>query len=327
MEKFQHKVKVGTQERANFKFCGMNLETNEKSEIEITVAGDKQDLIKPIPRVTGRRGRDITELEETMVRSRIGALQWCAAICRPDLSFRLNHVLGEINSSRSTSVITEINAVIDDFKKYEDSNRITFKPMGQKQSLEVYGDSSFTGHNQQGVCVATRDCENQRINLVGWKSQKSDRRAWSILAAETHAAQYTMDRAIGIKTLMSEIGAGLTSVGVMTDNLSLKRVLYSGNPTQELRLRREVAILRDLMSTDNIPVVFVSTEEMLADGLTKQKAGGKDLRKAIMCNRWDIETVDQSNELTKEMMIEWGIAESSDEDSRSERSPLQSRKW
>ena len=75
VEKFQHKVKVGTQERANFKFCGMNLKTNGKGEIEITVAGDKQDLIKPIPRVTGRRGRDITDIEETMVRSRIGALQ------------------------------------------------------------------------------------------------------------------------------------------------------------------------------------------------------------------------------------------------------------
>ena len=91
----------------------------------------------------------------------------------------------------------------------------------------------------------------------------------------------------------------------MTDNLSLKRVLYSGKPTQELRLRREVAILRDLLSTDNIPVVFVATEEMLADGLTKEKAGGKDLRKAIMFNQWNVKTVDQSNELTKDMMIDW----------------------
>ena len=42
------------------------------------------------------------------------------------------------------------------------------------------------------------------------ENQKSDRRAWSTLAAETLAAQYTIDWAIGIKTFMSEIGAGLS---------------------------------------------------------------------------------------------------------------------
>ena len=52
---------------------------------------------------------------------------------------------------------------------------------------------------------------------------------------------------------------------------------------------------------------------MLADGLTKQKAGGKDLRKSIMSNRWTVKTVDQGGEMTKEMMAEWGIADSSDE--------------
>ncbi len=108
---------------------------------------------------------------------------------------------------------------------------------------------------------------------MGWKSQKSDRRAWSTLAAETHVMQNSLDKAIGIKTFLYQIGIIPKSTKVLTDNLSLKRVIYSGRQTQEMRLRREVAIIRDVAINDNVLIRFVTTDEMVADDLTKRTSG------------------------------------------------------
>ena len=108
-----------------------------------------------------------------------------------------------------------------------------------------------------------------------WKSEKSDRRAWSTLAAEAHAMQVGLDRAIGMKTFLTEIGQRLSQTCIVTDNLSLQKVILSGRSTQEMRLRREISITRDLMITDNVIVAFVTTDKMLADDLTKKTSGEK----------------------------------------------------
>ena len=37
----------------------------------------------------------------------------------------------------------------------------------------------------------------------------------------------------------------------MTDNLSLQRLIFTGNSTQEMRLRREISIILDLLVTES----------------------------------------------------------------------------
>ncbi len=93
------------------------------------------------------------------------------------------------------------------------------------------------------------------------------------MAAETHVMQKVLDKAIGIKTFLHHIGIIPKSTKVLTDNLSLKRVIYSGRQTQETRLRREIAIIRDVAINENVLIRFVATEDMVADDLTKITSG------------------------------------------------------
>ncbi len=137
-------------------------------------------------------------------------------------------------------------------------------------AVEVFGDSSFRDNNQQGIVTAIRQAGAKRCNLVGWRSQKSDRRAWSTLAAETHVMQNALNKAIGMKTFLQQLGIRVRSAKVLAENLSLKRVIYSGRQTQEMRLRREIAIIRDVAMNNNVLIRFVPTERMLADDLTKK---------------------------------------------------------
>ena len=95
------------------------------------------------------------------------------------------------------------------------------------------------------------------------------------MVAEAHAMQVGLDRAIGIKTFLMGIGQKLLQTCIVTENLSLQKVILAGRSTQEMRLRREIFIIRDLMVTDNIIEAFVSTDKMLADDLTKKTSGEK----------------------------------------------------
>ncbi len=74
--------------------------------------------------------------------------------------------------------------------------------------------------------------------------------------------QNVMDRAIGMKELLHELSLKDTPTRVMTDNLSLKKVLYSG------RSARELGFLREQMLNDEVAVRFVETKKMIADNLT-----------------------------------------------------------
>ncbi len=211
--------------------------------------------------------RRLTAEEETQIRAKIGQLQWFASVCRPDLTFDLGNLLSEVNKEKSFTAIAKINQIVPIFHRRSD-NKIVIKPLGKSLTLEVYADSSFKYDNQQLVVSILREEGTRNANMVGWKSQKSDRRAWSTLAAETHAMQVGLDRAIGLKTFLNEIGQNVKKTCVVTDNLSLQRVILSGRSTQEMRLRREISIIRDLMVTDDVTVSFVCTEKMLADDLT-----------------------------------------------------------
>ena len=89
-----------------------------------------------------------------------------------------------------------------------------------------------------------------------------------------HMSQITMDKAIHIENLCFELNCFIMRTIVLTDNLSLLRVVYSGRPTKEMRLRREKAAIRDIIVRDGIRLRHVPSNEMLAaDTLTKSVDG------------------------------------------------------
>ena len=82
-------------------------------------------------------------------------------------------------------------------------------------------------------------------------------------------SQIAMDKEIRIQSLRLELYCFIVRTVVLTDNLSLRRVVYSGRPTKEMGLRREVAAIRDMIVRDGIQLRYAASTEMLADQLTK----------------------------------------------------------
>ena len=204
-------------------------------------------------------------------------------------------ILARVNSTKDYSIINSINTAVDRFHRCVE-NKLTLVPLKGKICIEAYGDSAFDESNQIGYCLVLRQEKTQKVNFIGWRSIKSDRKAWSTLAAETHAMQYVMDGEYGMKALLHELGLGNTPTTVMTDNLSLKKVFYSGRSAEEVRLRRELGILRDLMLNDEVSVRFVETKKMIADDLTKSERNtGEKARGLCRSNRLEYHNDKEEN--------------------------------
>ena len=101
-----------------------------------------------------------------------------------------------------------------------------------------------------------------------------------------------------------QLNQQITKATVVTDNLSLRRCLYSGRPTMEERLRKDFAVIRDIMLTESKNVRFVPGDLMLADCVTKAKVKENSLVKAVRTNHYptllfaddDVVREDQMNE-------------------------------
>ncbi len=92
-----------------------------------------------------------------------------------------------------------------------------------------------------------------------------------------------------MKSVLRELRIRVQKNVVVTDNLSLRRVLYSCRPVQEDRLKKEFVVIRDFMVTEDIEVRYVPWKFMLADCLTKS-ANPEYLLTAMKLNQ--LNTVD-----------------------------------
>ena len=101
----------------------------------------------------------------------------------------------------------------------------------------------------------------------------SERKAWPTLSGEARVMEQAIDKAIHLKALSEKLGLSVQKTTVLTDNLSLRRVIQSGRPTQQQSLRRDIAVLRDQIVYNNVEVRFVKSPAMLANHMTKERSG------------------------------------------------------
>ncbi len=137
------------------------------------------------------------------------------------------------------------------------------------------GDTSLDGDKQQGLRMIIREEKWENINVISWRSRQSERKAWSTLSGEARVMQHAIDKAthLNLKALADEIGRELNKTTILTDKLSLRRVIQSGRPTQEQGLRRDLAIIRDQIVHNDMNIRFMKSMAMIADHLAKERSG------------------------------------------------------
>ena len=175
----------------------------------------------------------------------MGELLWLSLITRPDFSYDINVLSGEVSKATVTTA-KELNKLVTKAKKSK--NILRLSKLGKVEDLvvKVYADASF-GNQDDGVrstagkLILLEYKNNNVVNVVSWKTRKISRVCRSVKAAETRALEEGIDEAVSTARLISEIYTGRVNlknpnqipVEAVTDCKSLWESLHNTKQCEE----------------------------------------------------------------------------------------------
>ena len=155
--------------------------------------------------------------------------------------------------------------------------------------LKVFSDASW-GNLSDKVLSAKGNLVflsvGENVCPLSWISNKVRRKVSSTLSAETLALNDTLDDAVYLKHLISEIyhdNVRESKIPILAyiDNKSLDEILRSTKQVQEKRFRIDIAEVQRMLESKEInEISWISSKDNLADGLTKR---GIDTSVLLQC--------------------------------------------
>ena len=237
-------------------------------EISITNECDKQRLL------------DNSELKK--LRRAAGQLNWAANISRPDMGFAACEVATSVPKATVSSLINA-NKWIRHLKN--DQSFIKFPSFSSLEDMKVivYTDASYAnlpgGASQGGQLVFLTD--GSYCAPILWHSRKIRRVVKNTLGAETLSLAQGAESAFLIAKIASEVIYGNKDsqlpVTCVTDNLSLYQSGHTTNNLLDDRLKIDMAIIREMVSKNEITLEWVPGSDQVSDVLTKKGASNKKL--------------------------------------------------
>ena len=225
------------------------------------------------------------------IKAKVGELLWLSIMTRPDLSYDLNVLSGEV-SKATVNTAKELNKLVT--KAKQSKNVLRFSKLGKIEDLVVkvctdasYGNQNDGVRSTAGRIVLLENKNNDVVIIISWKTRKISRVCRSVKAAETRALEEGIDEAVNTARLIKEIYSGKVNlkapdqipVTAVTDCKSLWESLHNTKQCEEKILRNSIASMKELVSLDMVKSIsWVPTHEQLADCLTKK---GKKAEKLL----------------------------------------------
>ena len=291
--------KVGKSETRDFLYTGFRMKQTEEG---VTIDQEKYVKNVVIPTVDVQqlkdRKRDMNQDELTLLRQITGIVNWAARATRPDLSFEMIDLSTKFKGGQVEDLIKAKN-VAARLKKIEMSIMVSNLDNLQDCQVVVYTDAAFRNLNNNtdscgGFVVFLVNIKNGKCAPIEWKSGKLKRKVHSTLGAETQALNNGLDAALGAKLLLKEITNGKVDLEVtaITDNKSCRDAVYSESEVTERILRGDIAIIKEMISTNRVKEIkWVVGEMMLADLLTKRGVNKIPLMDVLQTGRFSKENL------------------------------------
>ena len=277
----QH-FKVGKQQEGVFKYIGLDMCNTDKGLF--IQQQSYVDEMKPME-ISTKRKQDrqafLNKEEIRKFRGKVGQLNWISTQSRPDVTYDVL-CLSTVTKHPQVQHILEVNKAIKKVKGRESG--ILYQRLGKFEdlSLEVYTDAAWAnlpdGHSSTSgyiiFLVANTNAGKLSVPL-DWSAHKIQRTVHSTLAAESLAMLESVDNAIYLGCLLSEIymddyKLNKVPITINTDNKSLHENLFSMKQVREKRLRVTMAELREMLEKGDVRKVFwLPSKMLLADILTK----------------------------------------------------------
>ncbi|VDH89490.1 Hypothetical predicted protein [Mytilus galloprovincialis] len=170
----------------DFLWAGTNLTGLSHADDKIILSQtDYVEVLKTVS-IDRKRPNDsqLSSVEQTVLRSKVGQLLWLAKTTRPDIAFDIVRIASKLE----TSTIEDFKRVNKLLRKVRnDPVSLHFKELGEHVELLLYTDASFCNlpdGGSQGGFVIIQLGKNGKIKTVTWQSKKIRRVVRSTLASE-----------------------------------------------------------------------------------------------------------------------------------------------
>ena len=196
----------------------------------------------------------------------VGSLLYLSVCTRPDIAYAAG-VLSKYMSSPTSAHWSTAKGVL----KYLASTAGLSLELGGREQLTLIGfcDADFAGD------LDTRKSTTGYAFMLGngavsWSSKRQPTVAVSTTEAEYMSAAYATKEALWLQLLMSELGCAAQTILIKADNQSAIKLLK--NPVISQRSKHIDVIyhfVRERVESQHVSFEYVSTQNMIADVLTK----------------------------------------------------------
>ena len=280
----KQRFKFGSEDQNDFAYVGMHV-VQHKDTIIVDQDGYVEDL--EIPYLNSKQNMDtvLEEDQQAEFRAAVGRIGWVANSTRPDLAYdnlTLSMKLGN-------ATIRDMKHACRVIKRLKcDSTQMKFVDIGpiDQWTLHGYGDAGFKSLPDKisscgGQVILISNNERNLSCVVDWRSKKLKRVVSSSTAAEALAANDTLDSLVYVHSVLVETFGDVAKdipLVLTTDAKNLHKSVISTSLVENLRLRTDVAILKDsLKSRELNKLTLVAGKRMIANVLTKKGAAGVEL--------------------------------------------------
>lgn len=216
-------------------------------------------------------------------RNLIGVLNYIARGTRPDIMYAV-YYLARFQSCYNQEHITALKQILRYLKSTYNYGLVYKKQEKADYILKGYCDSDYgTDENDRksvsGYCFFVNDC------LISWNSKKQSTVAKSTVEAEYQALPVAISEGIWLRNILQELGhAQKGATIIFEDNQGCINLVK--NPIVKSRVKHldiKTHFIRDRVQMNDIQLVYISTEDQIADIFTKSltKRAFQNLRSSL----------------------------------------------
>ena len=268
---------IGRVERNQFVYTGLNV---IKTDDGLTTDQVKYvENLKPAIIDNRDKHRPLNKEEKKLFRQKVGQINWCAIMTRPELSFSMVSLSTRFTNPVVADLI-ECNKIITQAQR--EQVKVKFSKLVGDLTITAFGDAGLANignvHSGGGKVIFLEG-DDKKVAPLAWSCNKIRRVVNNTMSAETLIAYDTLPHAIYLRAMVAEIlGVSSSSIPIklysdsnnMTNHL---KTISGNNKVRDKRLHIDLSAIAEMTQRDNVQIIWIDGSKQLANVLTKKGAG------------------------------------------------------
>ena len=287
IDRLKQKFLIGSSGSKSFTYLGLRINSFQDG-----ISVDQSEYIASLQNIpvssarASQKSSKLSEKEVSEYRSLVGQLNWIATQTRPDIAFDVCD-LSMAAQSATVENLKKLNKVLRWTK--EEHLKLGFPKLTSISNctLECYTDAAFGnlpgGFSQGGYIIFLKDNLDNTCP-ISWQSRKIKRAVNEIMAAETLALVAGAEAAVNIAYSLRQITGQKDKVKIncYVDSKNVQSAVYSSHQVDNMRLRIDMKTIKNMIEREEVhEVIWVSTENQIADVLTKRGVNKAKIRASV----------------------------------------------